>query len=214
VRIGFGRVAETFRQLRGYREAFKLMVARMIYNDGLVTIFTMTAIYVGAVYGMSDAEVLMVGIGVNVAAGASAIGFGFVNDRIGGKRTIAITLVVLVAAVLFASWAPDVPTFWVAVIGVGIMVGPNQAASRSLLASFVPENKQGELFGLYSFSGKISSIFGPLTYGTILAATGSHRAAMISIITFFVVGFLVLMTVREEEGIAMAEKLSQEAVEG
>ena len=90
----------------------------------------MTAIYVGAVYGMSDTEVLMVGIAINVAAGASAVGFGFVNDRIGGKRTIAISLVVLIASVLFASWAPDVPTFWVAVIGVGIMVGPNQAASR------------------------------------------------------------------------------------
>lgn len=210
VRRGFGRVARTFRQLRGYREAFKLMVARMIYNDGLVTIFTMTAIYVGAVYGMSDAEVLMVGIAVNVAAGASAIAFGFVNDRIGGKKTIAITLVVLIAAVLFASWAPDVPTFWIAVLAVGIMVGPNQAASRGLLASFIPDNKQGELFGFYAFSGKISSIFGPLVYGSILAATGSHRAAMTSIIGFFAVGLLALMTVRESEGIALAETLSRE----
>ncbi len=209
-RAGFRRVRETFRQLRRYREAMKLMVARMVYNDGLTTIFTMAAIYLGGVYGLTPAETLPIAVGVNLTAGVSAIGFGFVDDRIGGKKTILITLVVLLVAVVVAAWAPDVKRFWIAAILVGAMVGPNQAASRSLLGSFIPARKQGELFGLYAFSGKLASIAGPLAYTTVLAATGSHRAAMITIAGFFLVGLVLLTTVREEEGIALAEELSAE----
>ncbi len=210
VRGGFARLGDTLGHLRQYREAAKLLIARLIYNDGLVTVFSMAAIYVGGVYGMETRDVLIMAIAVNVAAGLSAMAFGFVNDRIGGKKTIAFTIVVLIAATLFGAWAPDPKTFWIAAIAVGMMVGPNQAASRSLLGSFVPERKQGELFGFYAFSGKLASVLGPLTYGLILQATESHRLAMGSIVVFFAVGFLALMTVREEEGIEAARSLSQE----
>lgn len=210
VRKGFARVRSTFLHLKGYREAAKLLVARLIYNDGLVTVFSMAAIYVSGVYGMETDEVLVLGIAVNVAAGLSAVAFGFVNDWIGGKKTIVITLVVLIAATLFGAWAPDARTFWIAAIAVGLMVGPNQAASRSLLGSFVPARKQGELFGFYAFSGKLASVLGPLSYGLILAATENHRFAMASIVVFFVVGLAALATVREQEGIALAEALSRE----
>lgn len=211
VRRGFARVRDTFAHFRDYREAGKLLLARLIYNDGLVTVFAMAAIYAGAEFGMATSEVLLLGIVVNVAAGASAIAFGFVNDRIGGVRTIALTLVVLIATTLLAIWARERLWFWIAAILLGLMVGPNQSASRSLLASFIPRAKQGELFGFYAFSGKLASVLGPLSYGLALGATGSHRWAMGSILAFFVVGLLLLGLVREEEGIALARRLDGEA---
>jgi len=204
VRSGFARVRDTFHHLRGYREAVKLLVARLVYNDGLVTVFSMAAIYAGAVFGMETSEVLVLGIVVNVAAGASAIAFGFVNDRIGGVKTIASTLVVLIATTLIAMWAPNRTWFWFSAILLGLMVGPNQAASRSLLASFIPAHKQGELFGFYAFSGKLASVLGPLTYGLVLSTTGHHRWAMGSIIVFFIVGLSLLMLVDETEGRRLA----------
>lgn len=204
VRSGFGRVRNTATHLRRYREAGKLLLARLVYNDGLVTVFAMAAIYAGAVFGMETSEVLTLGIAVNVAAGASAVAFGFVNDRIGGVRTIAFTLVVLIGTTGLALWAPTRTWFWIAAIGLGLMVGPNQAASRSLLASFIPESKQGELFGFYAFSGKLASVLGPLAYGLVLGATGSHRAAMGGIIGFFVVGLALLALVDEGEGRRLA----------
>jgi MFS transporter, UMF1 family len=145
-----------------------------------------------------------------VSAGIGALTFGFVNDRIGGKPTIAITLVVLSAATLLGAWAPDVRTFWVAAMLVGLMVGPNQSASRAMLATFTPDRKQGEFFGFFAFSGKLASVAGPLMYGVVLGATGSFRLAMASILIFFVAGFVLLMFVDEEEGIRMAAKLSAE----
>ncbi len=204
MRRGFGRVRDTFGHLRGYREAVKLLVARLVYNDGLVTVFSMAAIYAGAVFGMDTGEVLVLGIVVNVAAGASAIGFGFLNDRIGGKKTIAITLVVLTGTTLLAMWAPDRRWFWIAAILLGLMVGPNQAASRSLLGSFIPPNKQAELFGFYAFTGKLASVLGPLSYGLVLGWTGNHRAALAGIAVFFVVGLALLSLVDETEGKRLA----------
>ncbi len=205
IREGFVRVADTFRHLRRYREAAKLLVARLIYNDGLVTIFAMGAIYASAVFGMETADVIKLGITLNVCAAVGAFALGFVNDWIGGKWTIAITLVVLTIAAVIGATAPTRTGFWVAAVGIGLMVGPNQAASRSLLGVMIPEAKQGEFFGFFAFSGKLASVAGPFTYGAVVAATESHRTAMASIIAFFVVGFVLLMLVDEKGGIAAAK---------
>jgi MFS transporter, UMF1 family len=207
VREGFGRLAGTVRHLRDYREAAKLIIARMVYNDGLVTVIAMAAIYAGAVLGMELEQVLMMAIGLNVAAGIGAFSFGFLDDRIGGKKTIAISLVLLILAGIIGVSTDTISGFWVAAILIGLMMGPNQSASRSLLSKLVPEHKHAEFFGLFAFSGKLSSLLGPLVYGSVIATTGDHRLAMSSIIAFFVVGLVLLMFVREDEGIRLAQEL-------
>ena len=204
VRMGFGRIADTARDLARYRQAVRLLIARLVYNDGLATAFAMAAIFAGAEFGMQTADLLVLGIVVNATAGASAIGFGFVQDRIGGKRTIAITLVLLMVATALAFFAQTIGVFWAAAVLLGLMVGPNQAASRALLGSFVPASKQGELFGFYAFSGRLSSVLGPLSYGLILGATGSHRWAIASIVVFLAAGLILLTRVDEQEGAALA----------
>jgi MFS transporter, UMF1 family len=207
VRAGFSRIAGTVRHLKDYREAGKLIVARMVYNDGLVTVIAMAAIYAGAVLGMELEQVLTMAIALNVAAGIGAFSFGFLDDRIGGKKTIAISLVLLVLAGIIGVSSDTIPGFWVAAVLIGLMMGPNQSASRSLLSKLVPEQKHAEFFGLFAFSGKLSSLLGPLVYGSVVAATGDHRLAMSSIIGFFLVGLVLLMFVREEEGIRHAREL-------
>ncbi|MCK5412743.1 MAG: MFS transporter [Gemmatimonadetes bacterium] len=202
MREGFRRVAETFRHLRRYREAAKVLLARLVYNDGLVTIFALAGIYSIAVFDFTIEEVIRLGIVANVAAGLGAFGFGFVNDWIGGKRTIAITLVVLTISAILGATAETRTGFWIAAIVISFMVGPTQSASRTLLGSMTPEAKHAEFFGFYAFSGKLSSILGPLLFGTVVGVTGSHRLAMGSMVVFFVAGFVLLMLVDEEAGIA------------
>jgi len=208
-RIGFGRLANTLHHLRDLREAAKLLLARMIYNDGLVTVISLAAIYAGAVLGIGN-EFILIAIALNVAAGLGAWAFGFVDDRIGGKKTLIITLVGLtLAGIVGVTWT-SIAGFWVAATVIGIMMGPNQSASRSLFAKLVPEHKHGEMFGLFAFSGKMSSLLGPLAYGTVLSATCDHRLAMGTIVLFFVVGLGILAFVREEEGIRLAQSLHEE----
>lgn len=204
VRHGFNRLFETIRHARQFREAGKLLIARMIYNDGLGTVIAMASIYAGAVFQMPLEDVLMMGIALNVCAGVGSLIFGFVDDRIGGKKTILISLVFLTLGGSIGVISTSASGFWIAAIIIGFMMGPNQAASRSLLSKLTPDDKQAEFFGLYSFSGKLSSLLGPLAYGTVVAQTGNHKLAMASIVVFFVVGGFILLFVREREGMLAA----------
>ncbi|MFW6200060.1 MAG: MFS transporter [Gemmatimonadota bacterium] len=215
---GFRRVVRTFREIRTFKEAAKLLLARLIYNDGLTTIFVMAAIYVSAVFGMDTGDVIMMGILINVAAGVGAFGFGYVDDWIGGKATIVISLLLLSVGTILGSTTSSTTGFWIAAVLIGLMVGPNQSASRSLLGRFVPDTKQAEFFGFFAFSGKLSSVAGPFAYGSILTLSDSHRIAMGSILAFFLVGMVIVLTVDERTGMAAADaydaRVEAEAVQG
>lgn len=195
-------LAGTLRELRKYREIVKLLAARLVYNDGLVTIFAFGGIYAAGTFGLTLSEVIVFGIAINVAAGIGAALFGLVDDRLGGKTTILITLAALIPATALAALAPSVTWLWVAAFGIGIFVGPNQAASRSLLARFVPEAKATEFFGFFAFSGKITAFAGPLLLGIVTELFDSQRAGVATVLIFFVVGAALLLPLNERRGIA------------
>lgn len=199
---GFRQLAVSFKQVRHYRQIVRLILARLIYNDGLVVIFSLGAVFASKVYGFSTSETIVFGIVLNIAAGIGAIGFGFLDDRIGGRKTILFSLVGLVAAGSLAILGQSRLTFWIAAICVGLLVGPNQSASRSLLGRFVPDDKEAEFYGFFAFSGKATAFLGPSIYGALVAQTGSHRVGMCVTVAFFIIGALLLLRVDEREGIA------------
>ena len=203
IRGAFIELKRTFRNIGRYRQIIRFLAARLVYNDGLVTIFTFGGAYAAGAFGMSLNEVIIFGIGLNVSAGLGALLFGVVDDRIGGKRTILITLVALTLASLLAVVAPDRTWLWIAGLSVGLFVGPNQSASRSLMGRFVPAHSRGEFFGFFAFSGKATSFLGPLAMSTATAAFGL-RAGVSTVVVFFVIGGLILLSVDEAEGIAQA----------
>ena len=194
-----------FGQVRQYRDAARLLVARLFYNDGLNTIFSFGGIYAAGTFGMSFRDILIFGIVLNVAAGLGAFGSGFVDDRIGGKRTIMVSVIALTAATALAVWAPSRTWLWVAGVMIGLFAGPNQSASRSLLGRFVPDGRENEFFGFFAFTGKLASFAGPFLLGTFTQLFATQRAGIATILVFFVVGGLLLMAVDEPRGIAAAK---------
>ena len=200
----FRELRETFHAIRRFREVARFLLARMIYNDGLVTIFAFGGIYAAETFDMSLSEVMVFGIALNVAAGLGALVFGIVDDRIGGKKTVMWTLAALSVATILAVWAPTKTWLWVAGMLVGIFVGPNQSASRSLMARFVPARHQAQFFGFFAFSGKATSFLGPLLLGAAAGWFGSQRAGFATLLLFFVTGGLLLATVNEAQGIQAA----------
>jgi UMF1 family MFS transporter len=167
-------------------------------------VFAFGGIYAAGTFGMSLSEVIAFGFVLNIAAGLGAVAFGFLDDKIGGKKTILVTLVMLSVATAIAVWAPNRAWFWVAGVLIGIFVGPNQSASRSLMARFVPEKHQTEFFGFFAFSGKVTSFMGPFLLGTVTAVFGSQRAGVATVLLFFLVGGMLLATVDERRGIQAA----------
>ncbi|MBD3166829.1 MFS transporter, partial [bacterium] len=130
--------------------------------------------------------------------------FGRITTALGNKRTLLITLFVWCAVVLFAfgigwSGAPVVEYFIIGIVA-GMVMGASQAVARGLQGTFTPEGREAEFFGFFAVSGKFAAIFGPLTYGIMVAITGSLRTAILALIVFFAVGIVLLWRVDEEEG--------------
>jgi MFS transporter, UMF1 family len=199
----FRDLGRTLRSLGHYREVVKFLAARLIYNDGLVTVIVFGGIYASGAFGMGLDEVVFFGMMLNVAAGLGAWAFGFVDDRIGGKRTVLISLAFLSVAVVIAVLAASKTWLWIAGAMIGIFLGPNQAASRSLMGRFTPERHKSEFFGFFAFSGKITSFLGPVLLGIVTGWIGL-RFGVATVLLFFAAGAAILWTVDERAGIEAA----------
>ena len=197
VRHGLGQLKATLTDLRRFRTVGRFLLARMIYIDGLNTLFAFGGIYAAGTFGMGLAEVIQFGIVLNVTSGLGAFAFAWLDDWIGAKRTILIALVGLTVFGLVAVLAEDVTTFWIAACSLGIFIGPTQAASRSFMTRVAPPEMRTEMFGLYALSGKITAFVGPFVLGTVTLWADSQRAGMATILVFFLVGMALLWGVRE-----------------
>lgn len=197
--VPFLRLAETFRQLRGFRQAFLMLLAFLIYNDGIQTIIKMATAY-GTEIGIERGALIAAVLLVQFVGIPFAFLFGMLAGRIGAKQAIFLGLLAYTAISIVGYFMRTAAHFFVLAGLVGMVQGGTQALSRSLFASLTPAHKSGEFFGFYSVFEKFSSIFGPLVFAATIAMTGSSRNAILSVILFFAAGAAILALVKVEEG--------------
>ena len=195
LRIGLATLARTLREARAQPELWRFLLANMLYIDGLTTLFAFGGIYAAGTFGFSFAEVIQFGIALNVTAAIGAVAFGWIDDRVGPKTTIAAGLIglILCSAVVLVSASKTV--FWIAALLIGLFLGPVQASSRTWMARHAPEARRAELFGLMALSGKATAFLGPLLLAEVTRATGSQRWGMATILLFFAGGLALLASV-------------------
>jgi UMF1 family MFS transporter len=194
MRDGMHRLRQTFREVRRHGRLVRFLAAHMLYIDGLVTLFSFGGIYAAGTFGMSAEMVLVFGIALNVAAGTGAFAFAWLDDRIGSRTTILISLIGLIVPGILVLLVDSQTLFWTFGLLLGIFVGPVQAAGRSLLARMAPKELQSQMFGFFALSGKATAFAGPLAVGWITYWADSQRAGMAVIIVFFAMGFLIMLT--------------------
>jgi MFS transporter, UMF1 family len=200
VTVGFRQLKNTLKHIRRYKELFKLLIAFLIYNDGVVTVIYFAALYASNTIGFTTEEITIMFIAMNVIAAAGAFAFGWVADRIGQKTTIMISLCIWLAAVVLAYFAYSKAAFYGVATLAGIGMGSSQSVTRSLVALFTPKENAAEFFGFLGIAGKALAFLGPLIFGTISKATGSQRPAILAIGMFFIVGMILLSFVNEARG--------------
>ncbi|SFR66071.1 MFS transporter, UMF1 family [Marinobacter daqiaonensis] len=200
VRLGLRQIRDSIRQAREYGHILRFLVARMLYTDGLATIFTFGGVYAAGTFAMDQSQVLQFAIALNVTSGLGALGLAWIDDIIGGRNTVLLALVGLGSSALAILVVDTVLWFWVWGMILGIFVGPLQSASRSYMARVAPPHLQTQMFGLFAFSGKATAFAGPLLVGWVTAATGSQRWGMSTILAFLVAGFLIMLTVPRAAG--------------
>jgi UMF1 family MFS transporter len=204
-RIGFARVHHTLAHARHYRDLFRFLVTLAVYYCGINTVVVLAVIYAQEAMGFTMQENIILIMVVNVTAAVGALTFGLVQDRLGSVRTLAITLVVWVVALVLAYFTESRAGFWVVANLVGLALGSSQSAGRALVGQFSPPGRSAEFFGLWGLAGKLAAVIGPLVYGLVTFIThGNHRQALLSTCAFFIAGLLLLLTVNERRGRAAA----------
>ncbi len=199
VRTGLKQLATSLRNARNHRNVFRFLIAGMIYSDAVSTIFALGGVYAGVIYGMKTEEIIVLGISLNLTAGLGAFLFGWVDDRMGSKTTISISLAALIVTSAVVIAADNKTTFWIAALAMSTFFGPVQAASRTMMARLAPPAMRGEMFGLFALSGKVTAFLGPALVGWVTFATGSYRLGMATTLILLAIGWLLLRSVREEE---------------
>lgn len=195
IRQGLASISGTFRRVREFRSIVIFLISHMIYTDGLNTLFTVGGIYAAVTFGMDFDELLLFGIAMNVTAGLGAFVFGWIDDWIGPKSTILISISALTILGAILLIVETKTMFWIFGVPLGIFFGPAQSASRSLMARLAPPGLYGEMFGLFALSGKATAFMGPLLFGLVTDLANNQRAGLATILGFFVVGMLLLLPV-------------------
>jgi UMF1 family MFS transporter len=211
--MAFTRMGETFRELRGFRQAFVFLLAFLIYNDGIQTIIKMATAY-GTELGIGQGALIAAILLVQFVGIPFSFLFGSLAGRIGAKRAVFLGLAAYTVISVLGYFMRTATHFFVLAILVGMVQGGTQALSRSLFATMTPPHKSGEFFGFFSVFEKFAGIFGPLLFWLAIELTGSSRAAILSVIAFFAIGgaLLALVDVPEGERAAReAEALVREA---
>ncbi|WP_447978897.1 MFS transporter [Candidatus Nitrospira bockiana] len=205
-REAFERLASTARHVGRYRDLVVYFAAYLIYTDAINTVIVASGIFANKVLDFSPGDLIIYFLITQVTAGAGAVGFGVLADRIGAKHTITITLALWIAVSVVATVVQTHAQFYVIGLVAGAALGANQSSSRMLLAQFTPVGRQGEFFGFFSVTGKFAAIIGPVVYGEVTAWTGSQRWAVLSMAVFFALGLLIFQFVDERRGMIAAEK--------
>lgn len=198
-RIAFTRLGETVRELRGYKQAFLMMLAFTIYNDGIQTIIKMATVY-GAEIGIGQSDLITAILLVQFIGIPCAFAFGAIAGKIGAKRSVFIGLTVYTGICIFAYFMKSAREFYILAVLVGLVQGGTQALSRSMFATLIPKHKSGEFFGFFSVFEKFGGILGPLVFAVVINQFQSSQLAILSVIVFFIAGGLLLLGVDMEEG--------------
>ena len=194
---GFLRLVQTIKLLKLSGTIPQFLIARLFYVDGLNTLFAFAGVYAAGSFGMGMEEIIIFGIALNIMAGLGAFAFSWLDDLLGPKKVVLISLVVIFFLILPLLIIESKIMFWGLGLFLGIFVGPAQAASRSLMVRLAPANQISEMFGMFAFSGKITAFLCPLVVATVTALFGSQRIGMVAIVIFLGVGACILTMVKE-----------------
>ncbi|BAC74637.1 MFS transporter [Streptomyces avermitilis] len=191
------RLAATVRDMRRHPLTLSFLLAYLIYNDGIQTVISQASVYGSEELGLSQSTLIVAVLLVQVLAVGGALGMGRLARTYGARRTILGSLVAWTVTLGAGYFLPAGAPFWFFVLasGIGLVLGGSQALSRSLFSHLVPAGKEAEYFSAYEMSDRGMSWLGPLLFGLTYQLTGSYRDAIISLVAFFVVGFVLLARV-------------------
>ncbi|MFJ8261726.1 MFS transporter [Rummeliibacillus sp. NPDC094406] len=198
---GYREIITTFKDMKQYKAIFTFMIAYFFINDAIATTIAMMAVYATAIVGFTSNEFILLYLVSTISTIIGSIAFGYITKKIGAKSAVTCVSILMIVALIFAVFALNPWMFWIAGSMFGISLGSMWVTSRTLIIELSPKEKQGQFFGLFAFSGKVSSIIGPVIYGTVTLllrdyGTIASRIALSTLIIMTIIGLLIHLRVR------------------
>ena len=201
VRDAVSRLASTLKHVGAYRDFARLLLCSTFYQAGVAVVIALAAIYAQEVMKFSFEQTILLILVVNITAAIGAFAFGYVQDRLGHKLALAVTLLLWLAMTAVASVATTSAMFWVSANLAGLAMGSSQSAGRAMTGVFAPPTRLAEFYGLWTLSVQVAAIIGPLTYLAVLYFTdNNYRLGMMITGGFFVIGLLLIASIDIERG--------------
>ncbi|NOX62255.1 MAG: MFS transporter [Chloroflexi bacterium] len=213
--IAIKQLKETIRAARGFVEFLKFMLAFLVYNDGVIMALDFAAIIGGVLFGLTEQQLIILMILVQITNVVGAYVFGVMVDRFGGKRTLDISLVLMIIDVILIYFAQTVTHYFIIAIFAGFAMAGIQSVSRTMVGMFSPPGRSAEFYGFFALTGRTSSFIGPAVFGWLTAAATvffmnrgqtidlaeqmGHRIAALSIAAFLFAGLILLQFVNEKK---------------
>ena len=227
LQIAVARLKETLRSVKDFKEFIKFMVALLIYNDGVIAALDFAAIIGAVLFGVTDTELIIFVIIVQVTNIIGSYVYAFIGEKIGYKNSLVQSLILMIVAIGAMMFINGPVGFFIVGAVAGFAMAGVQSISRTLVSVFAPEGKAAEFYGFFALAGRTSSIVGPGVMGFAAAGLSAwvmntlvkaqivaadhetalvvseqigHRFAIITIVIFLLVGLMVLVYVNEDEG--------------
>jgi len=223
LKIGFGQLRETLRDLRHFPETLKFLLAYFLYNDGIQTVIAVAATFAAAPVlrgglGIDTGTLTIVILMIQFMAFFGALLWGFLAGKMGAKQSVVLSLAIWAGVVIYAYGGlygeSRVMQFFILGACIALVMGGSQAISRSLFARFIPQGKEAEYYSFYEISERGTSWIGPLLFGLMNQVFGSLRPAILSLIFFFVAGLLLLPFVNVRKAQEDVRKYDQARCKG
>jgi UMF1 family MFS transporter len=212
--LAFKRLSSTFRTVKTFKEFVKFMIAFLIYNDGILMTMDFASILGAVLFNMQQQELIIFMIIVQITSVAGAYLFGLVANDFGGKRSLIVSLLLMIVPVVWLYFTRSRLVFYIIGGLAGFALTGVQSVSRTMVGTFSPEGKSAEFYGFFAVAGRTSSFIGPTIFGllvawstrwfeahgqtTLIAEQSGHRFSLSSIVVFLVVGLVLLLFVNEK----------------
>lgn len=210
LRNAFSRLRTSFHEIKRFRQLWRFLLAYLLFNDGIETVIIMASIFGDQELKMGQSQLIVYFLMIQITAFFGSVLFGKLTEKHGNMRMLISSLLIwclVVIAAFFTGWSGRaILEYYIIGIIAGTVMGASQSIARGIQAEFTPRGREAEFFGFFAVSGRFASLFGPLTYGLVVALTGSLRAGILSLLGFFIVGTAILFFVDEREGREAAGK--------
>ncbi|MCB5276774.1 MAG: MFS transporter [Candidatus Cloacimonetes bacterium] len=204
LKVATMRVASSIKHLKDYPQLLKFMLSYFVYNDGITTVIAFASIYGITRFGMNTRDMLIYFVIAQFTSILGSVVFGWLTDRKGVQLSLSISILIWIGVVIWAFFCNSALEYYFVGLAAGIAIGSSQANSRTMLSMLTPRAREAEFFGFYTLTGRLSAIIGPILYGWIAHKTGEIRYSILSLMFFFIIGFVVLQFVNPQKGISDA----------